>query len=342
MVSNEARSSDLSLAERIDNDAADWLARLDSHGLLDDQPKLDQLADSHDDFQSWLNESLSHRTAFLRLQTAWANANRLSALKTSNRDLRSQSSSWMKPVQAISALAAAIAIAIALFLFAQQPAITPETVIYAYATETGQQRDVNLDDGSTITMNTQSNLEVSFSDANRRVSLENGEAFFSVSRDETRPFEVDAGRGQITVLGTQFSVRRRGDVTEVTVLEGRVLVEGEPTPFGRPSSILTAGMIAIVDDGGVVREIVGDSAIDRLLSWREGKLNFSGTPLSDAVAEFNRYNDTQLVLTDDSIGDIEIGGTFTATNVLAFARLADTGLGLKTRTNGSVIEISPN
>lgn len=322
-------------AEETDARAANWLARLDREEHLDGSTTLDVLAERVPEFGDWIDESVAHRVSFLRLFSTWQRTHRLAALKGSSKApigvWRRRRAIWA------GALAACFALTIVGLTVLSAPPRQPEPDIQTYATAIGDSREVTLADGTSVHLNSSTQLTVSLTPDDRRVMLLSGEAFFDVSPDPGRPFKVIAGNGTVEVLGTSFSVERRDDLVEVLVTEGIVTLEGPSSAAGR--EMLRAGMAGYADSRGVIVEAVGVEAIGDRLLWREGRLRFDATPLSEVAAEFNRYNDIQLVIADETTGEIRIGGTFPLDEVEAFVRLAEHGLGLKVRRDRDTIRI---
>ena len=171
----------------------------------------------------------------------------------------------------------------------------------SYETARGEFRKVQLADRSTVSINSGSQLEVRLTDAQRRIALGQGEAWFEVARDKARPFLVEAGDVRVRAVGTAFSVRRHAHGAEVLVTEGVVEVwtNGSAVPRRR----LGAGQLALVPGDGSATRVNADAAeVARRLAWREGKLVFENAPLGEAVAEFNRYNARQIVVADPALG----------------------------------------
>lgn len=169
-----------------------------------------------------------------------------------------------------------------------------------YETARGEFRKVQLADRSTISINSASQLEVHLTDAQRRVALAHGEAWFDVAKDRARPFVVEAGDVRVRAVGTAFSVRRHAQGAEVLVTEGVVEIwaNGGTAPRRR----LAAGELALLPgDGSAPRIGTNPAEVARRLAWREGKLVFQNQPLGDAVAEFNRYNARQIVVADPAL-----------------------------------------
>lgn len=166
-----------------------------------------------------------------------------------------------------------------------------------HRTAIGQTAMLTLEDGSTIWLNTNSRVRVALAEHERRVTLEQGQAFFRVSRNPQRPFIVRAGAQQIVVTGTQFDVRREGDVVRVAVLEGHVRV-APARQADVPAVALQAGQV--VQCQGRARPVPrAESHIGREAAWREGRIVFDNTDLPTALREINRYTPTPLVLADE-------------------------------------------
>lgn len=325
-------------AESVEAEASDWLARLDAEGYFQGPSSIEQLASQHSDFGAWVSASVERRVAFLRLLNAWQRSARLAALHDPAVSVGAGRSktAWTVGATALAA-AAAIAVVSVFSLTTAPPALQPVDVIHA--TVIGETRTLTLEDGSQVTLNTNTQLRVSFEDAVRRVSLDTGEAFFEVAGDSARPFIVDSAHGRVEVLGTAFAVETRGDMIEVTVAEGTVGLSASGVAGVKPDR-LAPGMIGYAGANGVVLEMVGLESVEERLLWREGRLRFTATPLSEVVTEFNRYNTKPMQIMDAEVGAIEIGGTFTATNAEAFAHLAENGLGLRVLHRPDTVELS--
>jgi transmembrane sensor len=186
-----------------------------------------------------------------------------------------------------------------------------------YTTATGEQRRVVLPDGTSIELNTQSHIRVSFRPKSREVDLLAGEVLFNVQHDSTRPFRVRARDKVIEDLGTQFSIYLRPDAsTTVSVLDGRVQIlsdasapireaaaGSEAVSDGRKparvsrSTQLSAGEEAHIAAGG---RLIKRAKINvaEAAPWREHRLWFEGASLPEVAAEFNRYNKRQIRIGD--------------------------------------------
>jgi transmembrane sensor len=194
---------------------------------------------------------------------------------------------------------------------------------HTYVTSIGEQRTVKLEDGSFVFLNTDSRVEVRFSDRGRHIELIQGEALFNVSHDSTRPFTVNTGGTSIRAVGTQFNVRRLDEETDVAVVEGIVQIAGIDRPALPPSSEtgkrtdgegqitrLAAGEEARIVSGRVSTQKNG--SLDDALAWRKRRLIFTDAPLGKVAAEFNRYNRTKIRVEGDTATGKQLTGIFDA------------------------------
>jgi len=178
-----------------------------------------------------------------------------------------------------------------------------------------------MKDGSTVTLNTNSDIRVALNETERRVDLERGEAFFEVAKDPNRPFIVRIGDQRVIAVGTKFSVRREPNHVRVIVTEGRVRVEHSEPHQPADVALISAGAVAVAGAAGVLVQDKSLSDAEERLSWRQGIVVFRESLLSDAVAEFNRYNTRQIYIEDPALGSMRIGGHFRTHNAEGFVRL---------------------
>lgn len=194
-----------------------------------------------------------------------------------------------------------------------------------YATARGQLLDVTLPDGSLLKLDTATRAEVTLYRDRRLVRLAEGQAMFTVTPDTSRPFDVLTGRMQVTVVGTRFSVRntRSGLHQEgvgVQVEEGRVRVTmlDQGQPVAAPV-LLTAGQyVQSAADGRLLA--VQQQSASGAMSWREGRVDFERTPLAQALAEFERYGATRLVIRDPQVAALRVNGSFDLRHAEAFSK----------------------
>lgn len=216
----------------------------------------------------------------------------------------------------------------------------------SFATARGEQKKVNLPDGSTLWLDTTTQAEVALYRQRREVRLTDGQALFAVQSNPDQPFDVLTGGTRITVVGTRFSVRRtrsglgaEGSVS-VVVEEGRVRVASRSAAHKMDSSSsveLSAGQSIIADAAGALGPVNRDDA--PAATWREGRVSFSGTPLMQALAEFERYGDTGLVIRDPAVAALKVNGSFDLRQIGAFARALPRVLPVQLSTRDGQTEI---
>jgi len=192
-----------------------------------------------------------------------------------------------------------------------------------YATPVGGHRFVALADGSGVTLNTASTIEVRINGGRREVRLQSGEAYFEVAhRGDRAPFYVDAGQTRIRVTGTRFAVNLHGDrQVDIDLLDGHVRAgpSSDSRVEGVDSVDLTAGNGLRMDASGRV-SARRPAAARYVESWLERRAYFDDTPLSDAIAEMNRYRVHPLVLDDPQKAGMRVTGVFDTANAAGFTK----------------------
>lgn len=214
-----------------------------------------------------------------------------------------------------------------------------------YATARGQSMDVTLPDGSVLKLDTATRVEVTLYRDRRQVRLPQGQAMFTVKADAALPFDVLTDQLRVTVVGTRFSVRntRAGmgqDSVGVQVESGRVLVSS--LERGRPSGapvLLSAGQYVQSTPAGQLTEVETGSTHGAML-WREGRVNFDNTPLAQAVAEFERYGATRLVIKDPAVAALRVNGSFDLRRADAFGKALPLVLPVRLLRAGGETEIA--
>lgn len=307
-------------AEVIEDEAADWLARLDRHGRT---PELVA------QFEAWLAGDPRRSGAVLQAQAAWNLLNDqlaplpdfadASAVETASAP--GMLGRWMPRRRFLVGSGAVAASVAAAGWFGLRG--TGEV----YETRTGEIRRIPLADGSLVAINTHSAMRVDLQPDARTIRLASGEAWFQVAKDKARPFTVEVDRVRVRAVGTAFSVRRRDKGADVIVTEGTVeaWVTGAEVEMVR----LTAGQRAFVaDDAAIVKKNETSSEADRTLAWRAGQIDLAGESLGDAIAEFNRYNDRKIVLADPRLSAEPLFGVFQTDDPEGFAQAVHLGFGV--------------
>lgn len=308
-------------------EAGVWIARL--HGA-DRGPELEA------GFRQWLQASPMHARAFEAATDVWqeaGNLRRLIPLAPAPRSFQ------RRLCVALAAAAFAVVIVVgALFLLQSR----------SVGTGVGEQRTLNLEDGTHIFLNTDTRVVVRYDAKSRSVELQRGEALFNVAQHTDRPFVVTAGDRQVTALGTSFVVRRDIQHFAVTLVEGRVTVApvaaGAATaaadPDGRSPDRLTlaVGERASFVAGQPVR--MDRPELDKTLAWRRGQVVLDDMPLAAAVTEMNRYSAMRLAVERPEAARLPVNGLFQAGDSASFANAVALTYGLEVVDQGGAIVLS--
>lgn len=224
------------------------------------------------------------------------------------------------------------------------------TYARTFVSERGQILGVDLPDGSALQLDTATQVQVSLYRQRREVRLIEGQVMFSVQGDAVAPFDVLAGSTRVSVVGTRFSVRHTRDgldagKTVVAVEEGRVRVSdsrgaAEQDVSGKGSGVvLTAGQGVTAHGDGRLDAVVSLAA-GGVGAWRARRVSFSDTPLAEALAEFERYGHTGLVILDPSVRALRVGGSFDLRQVGLFAQALPHMLPVRLEQQGAVTVIA--
>lgn len=320
--------------DAVKEEAAAWVVRLSRENA----DETDRAA-----FEAWRAGSPAHEVAYEREAAAWDRLDRLRALRPASsvldpdllaRPPRGSSASR----RASRALRWAAAASLAAAAGGGAVMVWMEFSAPAYATAVGERRTVVLEDGTNVELNTDSRIIVHYRKGTREVELERGEALFEIAR-EARPFVVVARRTKLKVDSSFLDVRLRGDQTAIVVKDGTVGVQsGRAAAGAGEEARLAAGMEGVYGAASGSAHAVSNEEIDRVLAWRAGAIDLYGQSLRDAVAEFNRYNKRQIVVTDDAIADLRLGGYFQTHDVEGFVRALGTTFRIKVSTgpDGSI------
>ncbi|MDP3069999.1 MAG: FecR domain-containing protein [Opitutaceae bacterium] len=339
--------------------AAEWRSRHDAGLLPGDKTK----------FAHWLEADERHAEAFAQFDVTWSILDRarevspeiLGASPPGNAPAgaappqrRPRSVVWIS-----TALAAAAAIAIMGAGWWRSASTSRISFTNAAMVGPGLVKRLNLPDGSIVRLNAESAIKIRFTEGERRVALERGEASFTVAGNPARPFIVNVAGVDVRAVGTVFNVALRAKSVEVLVTEGKVRVDDAvrggsllgvrdtPAIAGRPLALAAGERVVIstlniASSVRVVPVAVPAAEIARALAWQDRRLEFDSAPLSEIVAEFNRFNQHQLVVADAALGAQRFGGSFRADDPDTFVRLieARTGVVVEQQPNATVLRIA--
>jgi transmembrane sensor len=318
---------------RIAEAAARWVARRDRGFTREEEVA----------FAVWKNADSRHAAEWERLLATWHGLDALGGVEQleamADRVVdraRSQRTRARRFRLVWSGLAAAAAIAIAVVGWRELRGVPrgeerPASDSYRVLTSTLQR--LPLPDGTIAELNGASRIEVEYTPAERRVRMIEGEVHFVVAKMPERPFVVVVDGVSVKAVGTAFNVRVAGGRIEVLVTEGNVKLDPvAPGLTGGASASASSQPLGegqravIVQTGPAVAPEVEISTINRTqireaLDWQSTRLVFEDTPLDQAIAGFNRYNQHQLTLGDAALSKRRLSGTFRSDNLDGFLRV---------------------
>ena len=299
--------------------AVRWMVRLRSG---------DATKSEREQFDAWLAKDPAHRYEFEQLTRIWNTLNETTPLLETELNkaevvyqtspalpqLRRWSPTRWQPLTA-SALAA-------LFILVTTWWLTSAPKAIRYHTAKGEQRQVTLGDGSSVILNTASEILTRFSDGERLVVVDHGEVWFDVRHDEMRPFRVQVANGAVQDIGTQFIVNKLPEKVVVSVLEGilevRVLASPELLTAAKPAVLHHDEQISYDADGRV--SSIGSFNRSMIGAWREGKLIFQTQPLEQVLAEIARYRPEEIRVIDPGLKGIPVSGVFNIRDIRSFVQ----------------------
>jgi transmembrane sensor len=292
-----------------------WIARLDRDG-----PDARLQAE----LDAWLAGDTRRQGAFLRAEAAWSLLDRASILAPPEHEAPAGVGRRRLLIGGGSLAASLVAMAGGWRGVRAMRTLRIDTA-------KGEIRRVPLSDGSMAIVNTDTLVKVDLRPQLRAVTLDKGEAWFEVAKDTARPFVVTAGDIRVRAVGTAFSVRRRRGGAVVQVTEG--VVEAWSVGHEARAVRVSQGGKAFVPPAADPAVAAQASAeIDRNLAWRTGQIVLNGDTLGEAAAEFNRYNDQQIVIEDEGLASQTYVGRFRTNEPEAFVAAVELTLGVRTQT----------
>lgn len=282
--------------DAITDAAAHWCMRLHATDCTEQERQA---------FEQWLNADPLHAFEYEAMLEIWDVAEDLPRLENIVPIARAKPAT---PWRSFGIAAAVCALALPLAAYSGWSlGWLPNS--YQHFEASNATRQVTLSDGSQIELNLGTELTFSNYKDQRRVTLDKGEAFFSVSHDATHPFIVKAADGSIRVTGTKFNVWMYEDQVRVNLIEGSVLVTSNDDLPG-DGLRLEPSMQARYKHGDFTPQISQTYANDSSLAWRHGKLVLDDLALSEALPLINRYLEKPVMVADNSTGAIRLGGIY--------------------------------
>ena len=299
--------------DAIEAEAARLLARLENNPSPQDEA----------DICAWIEADPRHAVAFARAEAAWDASERLKSAAADITLPPLQSTLSEEDQRRLSRnIMVAAGVAILLFIVAAIVTVRTYSGIEHFETGVGQMRDIALEDGSTLHLNSDSEVEARFTSNGRKVRVLKGEASFEISHDPDRPFDVEARAAVIRAVGTAFNVRLRPSLVELTVTHGTVTVHSGDSPQQQ----VVAGSGAVIQPRSIALTHLGPRLIEQRTAWREQMVELDGETVEQAAGEFNRYRKTPILIGDTRVSALRIGGRFRTTDSREFLAALQTSL----------------
>ena len=320
-----AASEEIPISAAIREAAANWVARRDA-GLS---------AHDESEYTAWLEADAGHRAAVDRLDFTWKALDRPLTTGTADAvlcELEHRARLRRRRRIALAAAAAVLLLGagVGWRTMQREPELKTAQVTSAAVLLPKLQA---LPDGSIAELRDGAEIAVEFNPEQRRIVLRGGQAYFKVAKNPKRPFVVVAGGVEVRAVGTAFSVDLGRREVEVLVTEGNVAVDVVADASISPGLPGHRRILIGAGDGAIVRisppggksqvDALADVDLQARLAWRSPRLEFSGTPLIEAVALMNRHNRVQFVIEDPVLARMRVSGIFGATNTDAFVRLLE-------------------
>lgn len=281
---------------RIDQHAADWFAKLRTGQITDD--------DLHR-FQQWLTLNPAHQKAYDAILVFWNDpklSQTLTAFPLSSVEVDHLHHFPKTYRVGIPLMVASFALA-ALIL---QPNLNCFQA--DYCTGSGEITTIQLSDGSKVTMNSQTAIQVNFQDNVRQINLVEGEAYFEVQHNQNRPFVVEGHYSQTTVVGTRFIVREDKNADTITVNQGVVKVSKKQQ---EPYVLHINEQINIGE--GVSTGIKPVSSATSV-AWTKSHLVFDASNLGVVIKEIERYRKGTVIIKNNQLKSLKVSGRFDIRN----------------------------
>jgi len=328
-------------------EAAVWVARL--HGP-------DRSTRMERECLAWQARSAAHRMAFERCTDTWQDVARVT-LSTYAKAGSGNTTAGARGIWPTGRARWAVGLALAVLVSVATVVLQPWRDAGVYSTGVGEQQLVVLDDGTRMSLNTATRVQVDMSSTQRTVSIQGGEALFEVAKDARRPFVVRVAGSEVVAVGTVFAVRftansaRAGVALAVTLIEG--LVTLRPASGGGADGVAPSRTVSM-QPGERVRlaRVDGNStqgatpqvdrpSIEQVVAWKRSEAVFDDVSLADAVTEMNRYSRTPIVLVGDSaLANLRVSGLYRTGDNAGFVRAVAALHGLNVREREGRLELA--
>ena len=314
-----SRDETAELPARVRRDAARWVTR-----------RAFETANDEAAFSAWLASDRRHAGAYRAAKRAWSDLAAMGEISQYRALLGAPT--WRERLVALIGkggrgvarpawrlrLVAAPAALLLLGLVVALSSIAPSAVgpKATLMTRIAEIREIPLPDGSVVTLGAHSRIALAFSGDERRLRLEEGEAFFSVAKDPERPFIVQVGDTLVRAVGTEFDVHKGPQAVRVAVVEGVVEIAPSRSRTSQevPRRLVSAGEAIVAPRDAPLRRLATLPA-ERAGEWRRGRLVYNGAPLLEVVADANRYSPQPIRIADAGLADLRVTTSFRADQI---------------------------
>ena len=248
--------------------------------------------------QSWLDESPAHARAWEQLQRGLGNHYAL--LRKAPNSLREPLlQPELKRRDVLRGLAGLGLLGGGLWLGVQS---RPGQALLADLSTGSERRELSLPDGSRLSLNAGSAVDIDFTTGRRLLKLRHGALVVQVAADPKRPLIVRTAQGEARALGTRFLVEQQADSTRVVVLEHAVQVS---LPSGARLD-LQEGQAALLQADRIER-LAGEQRYRA--DWLDGRLSVLDEPLADVIDTLRPYH-RGLLRVSPQVRGLRVQGVF--------------------------------
>lgn len=285
--------------------AAQWVMQLSADDPL-------ERAAARRDFDAWKQADQRHAEAAARLEGFLGRVRQLRDADHESGATRAalgaaldlgQSRSRARKLKRL-AIAGTLGVLLGLAAIFALNACPPAYLLADLHTGTGQWQTSVLEDGTQITLNSASAVNLHYDRQRRVLQLVQGEILVQVAKDAQRPFIVETAQGQIRALGTRFVVSRSGDATVLSMLESRVQVRSAGLP-AEPATIVSSGQRVRI----TTREVGAPEQIDARSiddAWKYHQLVVQGQSMAEVLDMLNRYRPGLISYDRDEIASMHV------------------------------------
>ena len=315
------------LTGSIEHQAQVWLVYLYSNSADNEGREL---------FLQWLKRSPSHVKAYKEIESIWRDVP-----LTRNLSLRTieKNKAQRKKNQTLwygLSLAASFLLCVLGYNFFG--ANTSQTLYFS--SQIGEVRTIILPDKSRVTLGASSSLEAEFNNKKRNVKLQSGTAYLDVKHINNRPFNVLIAKNKVTVVGTEFEVRRLKNNVRVSVTEGTVKISSVGSTSALNEVLSLGERIELSDNALLISK--GEFDYKNASAWKNGRLVYVDEPLSAIMEDVNRYRNIPIIINSNELSKMSFTVSFSATETDKLLNALKTLEGVSITYKADVVEVSKN